>query len=116
MGNVEGIGDPQSQVRHEFADIQALVEAASGSLADRVELTAVLRHMSHRSIITGVRKARLRASFPTATMQFAAERRPHGTKISPASKVLHDRSFEEVVDRDVGEIPQVMPSAAAPLR
>jgi hypothetical protein len=72
--------------------------------------------MSYRSITTGVRKAHLRASFPTATMQFTAECRPHGSKISPGSKVLHDRSFEEVVDRVVGEVSQVTPSAAAALR
>ena len=46
QGIVEGIGDPQAQVRHEFADIQALVEATSGSLADSVDLTAYLRNMS----------------------------------------------------------------------
>src|SRR4051812_15428967 len=51
-GNVVGIGDPRAQVRQVFANLQALVEAAGGSLADIVELTAYLRDMSYRSIIT----------------------------------------------------------------
>ena len=134
QGIVEGIGDPQAQVGQELANIQALVEAASGSLAVSVDLTAYLRNMSYRSIITEVRKALLRASFPTATMFVTTEwpstsgwrrsapwlpsrpSRPSGLKISPEFKVLHDRSFEEVVDRVVGEISQVTPSAAVALR
>jgi enamine deaminase RidA (YjgF/YER057c/UK114 family) len=68
QGNVVGIGDPQAQVRQVFANVQALVEAAGGSLADVVELTAYLRDMRYRSIITEVRKELLRPPFPTATM------------------------------------------------
>ncbi|MBI3972396.1 MAG: RidA family protein [Chloroflexi bacterium] len=67
-GDVVGIGDPHAQVRQVFANIQALVEAAGGSLADIVELTAYLRDMSYRSIITEVRKELLKAPYPTATM------------------------------------------------
>lgn len=67
-GRVVGIGDPQAQVRQVFANIQALVEAAGGSLANIVELTAYLRDMSYRAIITEVRRELLRAPYPTATM------------------------------------------------
>lgn len=68
QGKVVGIGDPRAQVRQVFANLQALVEAAGGSLADIVELTAYLRDMSYRSIITEVRKELLEAPYPTATM------------------------------------------------
>jgi 2-iminobutanoate/2-iminopropanoate deaminase len=67
-GNVVGIGDPGAQVRQVFANLKALVEAAGGSLANIVELTACLRHMSYRSIITEVRQELLTAPYPTATM------------------------------------------------
>src|SRR5262245_3370449 len=64
-GNVVGIGDPRAQVRQVFANLQALVEAAGGSLDDIVSLTAYLRDMSHRAIITEIRQELLRAPYPT---------------------------------------------------
>ena len=67
-GDVVGVGDPRAQVRQVFANLQALVEAAGGSLADIVQLTAYLRDMSYRTIITELRKELLRAPYPTATM------------------------------------------------
>ena len=68
QGNVVGIGDPHAQVRQVFANLGALVEAAGGTLADIVELTAYLRDMRYRTIITEVRQELLRTPYPTATM------------------------------------------------
>jgi enamine deaminase RidA (YjgF/YER057c/UK114 family) len=67
-GNVVGVGDPEAQVRQVFANLQALVEAAGGTLANIVELNAYVLDMSYRSIITEVRRELLRPPYPTATM------------------------------------------------
>ena len=67
-GNVVGRDDPEAQIRQVFANIQALVEAAGGSLADVVEITCYLRKMEYRTTVTKVRQEILRPPYPTSTV------------------------------------------------
>lgn len=57
-----------AQTRQAFSNVQALVEAAGGSLADIVELTIYLRDMGHRPIVSQVRAEILSEPYPTTTM------------------------------------------------
>jgi reactive intermediate/imine deaminase len=67
-GRIVGPGDPRAQIRQAFANVQALVEAAGGSLANVVELTIYLRDMAHRPLVTDVRHELLRLPYPATTM------------------------------------------------
>jgi 2-iminobutanoate/2-iminopropanoate deaminase len=67
-GNLVGAGDPEAQVRQVFANVQALVEAAGGTLANLVEINAYLRDMRYRTIITQVRRELFTPPYPTSTM------------------------------------------------
>ena len=67
-GRIVGPGDPRAQIRQAFANVQALVEAAGGSLANVVELTIYLRDMAHRPLVTDVRHELLRPPYPATTM------------------------------------------------
>ncbi|MGH2356360.1 MAG: RidA family protein [Chloroflexota bacterium] len=67
-GAVVGTGDVRAQTRQAFANVQALVEAAGGTLASLVELTIYLRDIGHRPIVTEVRREVLREPYPATTM------------------------------------------------
>lgn len=61
-------GDIHAQVEQAFANVQSLLEAAGGSLASIVEITVYLRDMSHRAVVTEVRRRILKEPYPTSTM------------------------------------------------
>jgi reactive intermediate/imine deaminase len=68
-GNLVGAGDARAQIRQAFANVQALVEAAGGTLANVVELTIYLRDMAaHRPLITELRQQILHPPYPATTM------------------------------------------------
>lgn len=68
QGNLVGAGDLRAQVRQVYANIQALLEAAGGTMANVVELTTYVLDISQRSIITEVRQELLHSPYPTSTM------------------------------------------------
>lgn len=67
-GSLVGRGDPEAQTRKVFANIQALCEAAGGSLENIVFLNMYVTDMRFRSAITKVRNELLRPPYPAATM------------------------------------------------
>jgi len=67
-GDLVGKGDIEAQTRKVFANIQALCEAAGGTLDNVVFLRMYLTDMRFRPAITEVRNELLRAPYPAATM------------------------------------------------
>ena len=68
-GRLVGAGDPRAQIRQVFANVQALVQEAGGTLANIVELTIYVRDMAvHRPLITELRQQILRPPYPATTM------------------------------------------------
>ena len=67
-GNLVGRGDVEAQTRKVFGNIQALCEAAGGSLNNVVSVTIYVTDMRFRPIITKVRKEILEQPYPTATL------------------------------------------------
>ncbi len=68
-GKLVGAGDARAQIRQAFANVQALVEAAGGTLANIVELTIYVRDMvAHRPLVTAVRQELLQPPYPATTM------------------------------------------------
>ena len=67
-GTLIGKGDIEAQTRKVFSNIQALCEAAGGSLDNIVFLNIYLTDMRFRPVVTDVRNEILKAPYPAATM------------------------------------------------
>ena len=67
-GTLIGKGDIEAQTRKVFSNIQALCEAAGGSLDNVVFLNIYLTDMRFGPVVTDVRNELLRAPYPAATM------------------------------------------------
>lgn len=76
-GELVGAGDIRAQTRQVFRNIQAIVEAAGGSMTDIVKLTVFLTDMNDYQAFKEVRREFLKPPFPAATLvQVASLVRP----------------------------------------
>ena len=67
-GQLVGPGDIAAQARQVFANLQALVEAAGGTLASIVELNIFVRDIAGRAAISDLRRALFQPPYPATTM------------------------------------------------
>ena len=67
-GKVVGKGDAIRQARQVFRRIQALVEAAGGTLRDVLKLTVYITDIRDAAGVRAVRKEFFKGDFPTSTL------------------------------------------------
>ena len=67
-GATLAVGDPIGQARRVFANIDALLREAGGSLADVVELNMYVRDIAYRAALIQVREELLNPPYPATTM------------------------------------------------
>ena len=66
-GNVVYPGDPEGQARQAFANMEALLESAGGSMDDVAALTVFVSDIAYASVVSKVRREVFSPPYPAAS-------------------------------------------------